>query len=320
MSTKKESEPLLQHNPNRHVMFPIQYNDLWTLYEKAQSAFWTTKEINLSQDKAHFLKLNKQEQNHLKLVLSFFANADGIVMENLCTQFFEEIEIPEIRAFYSFQLAIECIHSEMYAILIHTLIPEGEKETLFTAHHSIPSIKQKTDWATKWMNSNQSFQKRLVAFAVVEGIFFSSSFASIFWFKTKGILPGLCLSNEFISRDEASHCEFATTLYRNYIKHTLSYEEILEIVLPAVELEKLFSRDAIQTEQIGMNQSKMEQYIELVADHLLIDLGYPVYYKAKNPFPFMEQISIDGKTNFFERRVSEYKTSDQQNFAILDNW
>tara|TARA_Y100001970_G_C14037090_1_gene751682 strand:+ start:18 stop:986 length:969 start_codon:yes stop_codon:yes gene_type:complete len=300
-------EPLLIENPNRYVLFPIEYTEVWNMYKKAVGSFWTTEEVKLDKDYKDWLTLTDDERHFIKYVLAFFAASDGIVLENLAMRFMNDVQISEARAFYGFQIAIENIHSEMYSLLIDTYIKNNEeKRFLFKAIENIPCIKKKAEWTIRWINDDDAnFSTRLVAFACVEGIFFSGSFCAIFWLKKRGLMPGLTISNEFISRDEALHTEFAILLY-SYIKNKLSEETIHKIVNEAVALEKEFIIDAIPCAMIGMNSNLMSQYIEYVADRLLTQLGYKKIYNVENPFSFMELISIENKTNFFEERVSSY--------------
>ena len=302
------NEPLCDDNPNRFVLFPIKYHDIWKMYKEAVSSIWTTEEIDLGADMDDWNKLNSDEKHFIKHVLAFFAASDGIVLENLAERFMNDVKIPEVRCFYGFQIAIENIHSETYSLLIDTYIKrEDEKANLFNAIETIPCIKKKAEWAIKWIGCEASFSERLVAFSIVEGIFFSGSFCAIFWLKKRGLMPGLTFSNELISRDEGLHCDFACLLYNNYIQNKLSQERIESIMRDAVEIEKEFITDSLPVKLIGMNNSLMGQYIEFVADRLLFALGHEKIYKVKNPFDFMEMISLNGKTNFFEKRVAEYQ-------------
>ena len=307
----EKTEPILKENPNRFVLFPIQYPKIWEAYKKAEASFWTAEEIDFSIDIDHWAKLSKGEKHFIKNILAFFAGSDGIVLENLTQRFTNEVQIPEARCFYGFQMAIENIHSETYSLLIDKYIKDAdEKKHLFNAIETIPCVSKKANWAIKWMQSKQStFATRLVAFAAVEGIFFSGSFCAIYWLKQRGLMPGLTFSNELISRDEGMHTEFAVLLYSMLENTKLSQEQIQEIITEAVEIEKEFITDSIPCDLIGMNAKLMKQYIEFVADRLIVQLGYEKVYNSKNPFSFMELISITGKTNFFERRVSEYSLS-----------
>lgn len=301
------TEPILIENKDRFVLFPIKHNAIWEMYKKAEASFWTAEEIDLAQDLQDWnTKLNDEERHFIKHVLAFFAASDGIVNENLAINFLNEVQYPEARCFYGFQVMIENIHSETYSLLIDTYIKEpAEKDKLFHAIDTVPCVGKKAEWALKWINS-KSFAERLIAFAAVEGIFFSGSFCSIFWLKKRGLMPGLTFSNELISRDEGLHCDFACLIY-NQLKNKLSVERITEIITNAVSIEKEFVSDALPVRLIGMNAELMCQYIEFVADRLLQSLGCPKFYNAANPFPFMEMISLQGKTNFFEKRVAEYQ-------------
>lgn len=300
-------EPLLKTNPNRFVLFPLKYPTVWEMYKKAEASFWTSEEIDLAQDKTDWESLTENEQYFIKHILAFFASADGIVNENLASRFSVDVQIPEARAFYSFQIAMETIHSEVYSLLIDTYIKsKEEKEYLFNSLENIPVISKKGNWALKWLASDNSFTERLVAFAIVEGVFFSGSFCSIFWLKKRGKMPGLTFSNELISRDEGLHCDFACLLY-SMIVNKLSTVKIYEIMQEAVEIEKEFVESALPVDLIGINSKLMKQYIEFVADRLLVALGYDKIYNSVNPFDWMEMISLEGKTNFFEKRVGEYQ-------------
>ena len=310
-------EPLLLEDINRFVMFPIQHHTVWEMYKKQIDCFWRVEEVDLSKDRTSWETLNSDEKHFISMILAFFASSDGIVIENLGTRFMNDVQISEVRAFYGFQIAMENIHSEMYSLLIEEYISNNVvKHKLFNAIQDFPCIKQKGDWALKWIESSDaSFATRLVAFACVEGIFFSGAFCSIYWLKTRGLMPGLTFSNELISRDEALHTEFAVLLY-SMLNHKLTQEELYSIVTEAVTIEQNFITEALPCRLIGMNCKLMKQYIEFVADRLLLQLGYSKYYNSTNPFSFMELISLEGKTNFFEKRVGEYalatktKTSD----------
>ncbi len=305
-------EPLLKENKDRFVLFPIKYDEIWKMYKKAQASFWTAEEIDLSSDIKDWGKLNKNEKYFISHVLAFFAASDGIVNENLAVNFMKEVQIPEARSFYGFQIMIENIHSETYSLLIDTYIKDPEeKRKLFNAIETIPCVKKKADWALKWIES-ENFVERLIAFAAIEGILFSGSFCSIFWLKKRGLMPGLSFSNELISRDEGLHCDFACLLYK-MIQNKLSAQRIYEIIGNAVEIEKEFVSSALPVDLIGMNSKLMCQYIEFVADRLIVALGYPKLYHATNPFDFMELISLQGKTNFFEKRVGEYQKAGVMN-------
>lgn len=299
-------EPLLKENKDRFVLLPIKHQDIWEMYKKAEASFWTAEEIDLSHDLKDWEKLNEGERHFITHVLAFFAASDGIVNENLAVNFMREVQVPEARCFYGFQVMIENIHSETYSLLIDTYIKDpAEREKLFRAIETVPCVQRKAEWALRWINKG-SFIERLVAFAAVEGIFFSGSFCSIFWLKKRGLMPGLSFSNELISRDEGLHCDFACLLY-SMLKNKLSQARIYEIIGDAVAIEKEFVSDALPVDLIGMNSKLMCQYIEFVADRLIVALGYPKLYHATNPFDFMELISLQGKTNFFEKRVGEYQ-------------
>lgn len=306
-------EPLLTPDDSRYVMFPIKDDDIWKMYKKSVDSFWVPQECDLSRDLGDWDKLNADEKHFISMVLAFFASSDGIVLENLAVRFMGDVQLAEARAFYGFQIAIENIHSEMYSLLIDTYIKDkGEREKLFNALDHFPCIQKKADWARKWINDNRSsFAARLVAFAVVEGIFFSSSFASIYWIKKRGLMPGLTFSNELISRDEALHTEFAILLYGK-LEKKLSKKRIHEIVAEAVEIEKEFILEAIPCRMIGMNSKLMSQYIEFVSDRLCVQLGYDKIYNSANPFDFMELISVETKVNFFERTNSEYSLANKK--------
>lgn len=302
-------EPILVENKDRFVLFPIKHREIWEMYKKAEASFWTAEEIDLSPDLQDWdRKLNSDEQYFIRHVLAFFAASDGIVNENLAINFMNEVQYPEARCFYGFQIMMENIHSETYSLLIDTYIKDPvEKDRLFHAIDTVPCVKKKADWALRWI-SNGSFAERLISFAAVEGIFFSGSFCSIFWLKKRGLMPGLSFANELISRDEGLHCDFACLLY-SQLKHKLPLDTLQKIICNAVEIEHEFVRDAIPVKLIGMNADLMCQYIEFVADRLLIALGSPKVYNATNPFDFMDLISLSGKTNFFEKRVAEYQKS-----------
>ena len=300
-------EPLLTPDDNRFVMFPIKYDDIWAMYKKQIDCFWRAEEIDLSKALTDWAKLNADEQQFISMILAFFAASDGIVLENLAQRFMSDVQVSEARAFYGFQIAMENIHSETYSLLIETYIKDkDEKHKLFNAIDNFPCIKKKSDWAQKWIHDNRSsFATRLVAFACIEGIFFSGAFCSIFWLKKRGLMPGLTFSNELISRDEALHCEFAILLYSK-LEKKLPKQKIHDIIKECVEIEIEFICEALPCRLIGMNSELMGQYIQFVADRLCVQLGYPKIYNMANPFPFMELISLEGKTNFFERVVSEY--------------
>ena len=306
-----ENEEILTESADRFVLFPIKYNDIWNICKKQLDCFWRAEEIDLSKDKKDWYNLTKEEQHFISMILAFFAASDGIVLENLALRFIDEIQVAEARYFYSNQMLMENIHSETYSLLIDTyIINKQEKLKLFKALDNFSCIKQKADWAVEYIKSNDSFATRLLAFAVVEGIFFSGAFCSIFWLKKRGLLPGLTFSNELISRDEALHTEFAILLYSK-LKYKLNEEKVFSIVAEAVHIEKEFITEALPVRLIGMNSNLMAQYIEFVADRLLIQLGYNKLYNSVNPFDFMEMISLEGKGNFFEKRISDYALADK---------
>ena len=321
--TTDYDEPLLTPNTRRFVLFPIQYHEVWQMYKKAEASFWTAEEVDLSKDMSDWNnKLNDKERYFISYVLAFFAASDGIVNENLVERFSQEVQIPEARCFYGFQIAIENIHSEMYSLLIDTYVKEPkEREILFNAMEHVPCVKRKAEWALRWIQDEQStFGERLVAFAAVEGIFFSGSFAAIFWLKKRGLMPGLTFSNELISRDEGLHCDFACLLF-TLLKYRPSVTTVTAIIREAVSIEQEFLTDALPVNLIGMNAVLMSRYIEFVADRLLVALGCFKVYHAENPFDFMDLISLQGKTNFFEKRVGEYQksgvmTSSSQVFTL----
>ena len=300
-------EPILQENKNRFVLFPIKHNDIWEYYKKAEASFWTAEEIDLGQDLTDWENLNDGERHFITHVLAFFAASDGIVNENLAEHFVAEVQYTEAKFFYGFQIAIENIHSETYSLLIDTYVKDPkEKDKLFNAIDTMDCVKKKADWALKWID-NGNFAERLIAFAAVEGIFFSGSFCSIFWLKKRGLMPGLSFSNELISRDEGLHCDFACLLYNNHLIGKLPEENVIKIIEDAVAIEKEFVTDSLPVNLIGMNAELMCQYIEFVADRLLNELIGRTLYGSTNPFDFMEMISLQGKTNFFEKRVGEYQ-------------
>jgi len=301
-------EPILKENPDRFVIFPIQHQELWEEYKKQQACIWTAEEIDLSADLDDWRNvLNDDEKHFVKHVLAFFAASDGIVNENLAENFVREVQYTEAKFFYGFQIMMENIHSETYSLLIDTYISDAaEKHKLFHAIETIPAVKKKAEWALKWINSTH-FQERLIAFAAVEGIFFSGSFCSIFWLKKRGLMPGLSFSNELISRDEGMHCDFAVLLHNKYLANKVSEERIKEIITSALEIEKEFILESLPVRLIGMNSDLMSQYLEFVADRLLVSLGCSKVYNSENPFDFMTNISLQGKTNFFEKRVGEYQ-------------
>ncbi len=307
------AEPLLAENKNRFVLFPIEHDDIWQYYKKAEASFWTAEEIDLSQDLKDWENLNDGERHFVSHVLAFFAASDGIVNENLAEHFVSDVQYTEAKFFYGFQIAIENIHSETYSLLIDTYVKDNkEKDKLFNAIETMDCVKKKAEWALRWIDEG-SFHERLIAFAAVEGIFFSGSFCSIFWLKKRGLMPGLSFSNELISRDEGLHCDFACLLYNNHLVNKLPEENIVKIIKDAVEIEKEFVTDALPVKLIGMNSDLMCQYIEFVADRLLAELGCTKVYGASNPFDFMEMISLQGKTNFFEKRVGEYQKAGVMN-------
>jgi ribonucleoside-diphosphate reductase beta chain len=319
---REAEEDLLKENPNRYVIFPIDHKAVWDMYKKAEGSFWTAEELDLSKDPKDWEKLTNNERHFLSHVLAFFAASDGIVNENLATNFMQQVQWAEARCFYGFQIAIENVHSEVYSLLIDTYIKDKtEKDRLFRAIETVPCVKKKADWAIRWMESEEAdFASRLMAFAAVEGIFFSGAFCAIFWIKERGVLPGLTTSNEFISRDEGLHTEFACLLY-SFLKHKLSKTKAHKMIREAVRIEKEFITEALPVSLIGMNSKLMSQYIEFVADRLLVQLGYPKLWNTTNPFSFMERISLEGKDNFFEKRVSNYskagvgKSREEMSFA-----
>ncbi|MFO0495533.1 MAG: ribonucleotide-diphosphate reductase subunit beta [Flavobacteriia bacterium] len=320
-------EPILEENKNRFVLFPIQHDDIWNYYKRAEASFWTAEEIDLSPDLIDWEnKLNDDERHFVKHVLAFFAASDGIVNENLAENFLSEVQYTEAKFFYGFQITMENIHSETYSLLIDTYIKDTkDKNHLFNAIDTLDCVRRKADWALRWIEKG-SFAERLVAFAAVEGIFFSGSFCSIFWLKKRGLMPGLSFSNELISRDEGLHCDFACLLYNNHLINKLSKDQVRDIIAEAVEIEKEFILDALPVKLIGMNSDLMSQYIEFVADRLLTELGNEKIFNVSNPFDFMEMISIQGKTNFFEKRVGEYQKSgvlagnDQHKFSTEEDF
>ncbi|THD21735.1 Ribonucleoside diphosphate reductase small subunit [Fasciola hepatica] len=305
---ERETEPILMPNPTRFVILPIQYDEIWQYYKKALASFWTVEEVDLSKDFTDWERLKVGERHFISYVLAFFAASDGIVLENLLERFSQEVQIPEARCFYGIQIAMENVHSEMYSLLIDTYIKDPkEKDFLFNAVRNLECVERKAQWALNWIgDTKSSFAERLVAYAAVEGVFFSGSFAAIFWLKKRGLMPGLTFSNELISRDEGLHTDFACMLYK-YIKKKPSKERVLAIMKDAVQVEHQFFSDALPVSLIGMNCKLMCQYVEFVADRLLSELGYEKYYHAENPFDFMENISLEGKTNFFEKRVGDYQ-------------
>jgi ribonucleoside-diphosphate reductase subunit M2 len=310
--SKNIVEPLLLPDDNRFVMFPIKYPDIWSMYQKQVDCFWRPEEIDLTKDVTHWNALADEERHFISMILAFFAASDGIVLENLASRFMNEVQVSEARAFYGFQIAMENIHSHTYSNLIDTYITDKEeKDKLFNAIENFPCIKKKSTWCQKWINDNRSsFATRLVAFACVEGIFFSGAFCSIYWLKKRGLMPGLTFSNELISRDEALHCEFAVLLYSKLIKK-VDKNRLYEIIKDAVDIETEFICEALPCRLIGMNSKLMTQYIQYVADRLCVQLGYKKIYNVGNPFDFMELISLDSKSNFFERRVDSYALSNK---------
>jgi ribonucleoside-diphosphate reductase beta chain len=307
-----KQEPILTEQTNRFVIFPIKYQDIWEMYKTSEMSFWTAEEMDLASDLTDWEeKLNDDERHYIKNILAFFAASDGIVNENLAENFLSEVKYPEAKFFYGSQIMIENIHSETYSLLIDTYIKDSaEKDRLFNALDTVPAVKKKGEWALKWIESD-SFVERLVAFAAVEGIFFSGSFCAIFWLKKRGLMPGLTFSNELISRDEGLHCLFACLLYKKHIVNKLSEQRVQEIICDAVEIEKEFVTESLPVSLVGMNSKLMSQYIEFVADFWLTELGYSKVYNTENPFDFMEMLSLKNKTNFFEKKVSDYsKPSD----------
>lgn len=305
------TDPILTPDNSRFVLFPIQYDDMWSLYKKQVDLFWRAEEIDLSKDFNDWLKLTPDEQHFISMVLAFFAGSDGIVMENLAGKFMTDVGIAEARAFYSFQIAMEQIHSQTYSVLIDTYIKDGDrKEELFNAIDNFPCIQKKADWAKKYIERDSPFETRLVAFACVEGIFFSGAFCSIFWLKKRGLLNGLCFSNELISRDEALHCEFAILLYSK-LETKMNADQFQKLIREAVDIELEFICEALPCRLLGMNCDMMKEYVKFVADRLCIQMGYSKLYNAVNPFSWMELISLEGKTNFFEKRVADYSLADK---------
>lgn len=306
-SPKITEEPLLRENKKRFVLFPIEHHDIWEFYKQAEASFWTAEEVDLGQDLKDWETLNDGEKHFISHVLAFFAASDGIVNENITENFVAAVQYTEAKFFYGFQIAIENIHSEVYSLLIDTYVKDTKaKDELFNAIETLACVKKKAEWAMRWIEQ-ASFAEQLIAFAAVEGIFFSGSFCSIFWLKKRGLMPGLSFSNELISRDEGLHCDFACLLYNNHLVNKLPVERVTQIITDAVEVEKEFVTDALPVGLIGMNAGLMSQYIEFVADRLLVELQCPKVYNVTNPFDFMEMISLQGKTNFFEKRVGEYQ-------------
>jgi ribonucleotide reductase beta subunit family protein with ferritin-like domain len=323
--SKTTIEPLLTPDDNRFVMFPIKDQDIWKMYKKQVDCFWRAEEIDLSKDMDHWNSMSTEEQYFISMILAFFAGSDGIVLENLAVRFMSDVQLAEARAFYGFQIAMENIHSQTYSILIDTYIKNtDEKNRLFNALDNFPCIKKKSDWAQKWIKDNRSnFATRLIAFACIEGIFFSGAFCSIYWLKKRGLMPGLTFSNELISRDEALHTEFAVLLYSKLLNR-VKKARVYEIIKDAVEIETEFICEALPCKLIGMNSTLMTQYIQFVADRLCLQLGYDKIYSVNNPFDFMELISLEGKTNFFEKRVDSYalatKTVDENTFDFSEDF
>ncbi|KAL8592923.1 hypothetical protein ACOMHN_050750 [Nucella lapillus] len=317
---EQAEEPLLRKNPRRFVILPIEYEDIWKMYKKAEASFWTAEEVDLSKDLGHWDKLKLEEKHFISHVLAFFAASDGIVNENLVERFSKEVQVTKARCFYGFQIAMENIHSEMYSLLIYTYIKDPtERDFLFNAVETMPCVKEKADWAIRWINDHTaSFGERVVAFAAVEGIFFSGSFAAIFWLKKRGIMPGLTFSNELISRDEGLHCDFACLMFRHLVNKP-SQQRIYTIIMDAVHIEQKFLTEALPCKLIGMNCDLMKTYIEFVADRLLLELQCEKLYRAENPFDFMEYISLEGKTNFFEKRVGEYQRMGVMSYGKKDD-
>ncbi len=307
-------EPILQENKNRFVIFPIKHQDIWEFYKSMEASFWTAEEIDLSQDLNDWNnKLNNDERYFIKHILAFFAASDGIVNENLAENFVNEVQYAEAKFFYGFQIMMENIHSETYSLLIDTYVKdEAEKADLFNALEVFPAIKKKADWALKWIDSD-SFAERLIAFAAVEGIFFSGAFCSIYWLKKRGLMPGLTFSNELISRDEGVHCDFAVHLHNNHLINKVSKERIRTIIVDALTIEREFITESLPVSLIGMNANLMTQYLEFVTDRLLVELGCEREYNTPNPFDFMDMISLQGKTNFFEKKVAEYQKAGVMN-------
>ncbi|KAG0034080.1 Ribonucleotide-diphosphate reductase (RNR), small subunit [Podila clonocystis] len=320
MKVAEQDEPILRPNPRRFVLFPIKFHEVWQMYKKAEASFWTAEEVDLSKDMHDWEnKLSDDERYFISHILAFFAASDGIVNENLLERFSNEVQIPEARCFYGFQIMIENVHSEMYSLLIDTYVKEpSQRDHLFDAIDTIPCIRKKAAWAMKWISdSNSTFAERLVAFAAVEGIFFSGSFASIFWLKKRGLMPGLTFSNELISRDEGLHTDFACLLF-SLLRSRPDQKRVNAIIIEAVSIEQEFLTDALPVKLIGMNATLMKQYIEFVADRLLVALGNPKHYNVENPFDFMDLISLQGKTNFFEKRVSDYQKAGVMSAASAD--
>lgn len=319
MSNNLQEEPILKENKDRFVLFPIRQHEIWKFYKQAEASFWTAEEIDLSQDGKDWDAMNDGERHFIKHVLAFFAASDGIVNENLAEHFISEVQYTEAKFFYGFQITIENIHSETYSLLIDTYVKDPkEKDSLFHAIDTMDCVKKKAQWALRWINKG-NFAERLIAFAAVEGIFFSGSFCSIFWLKKRGLMPGLTFSNELISRDEGLHCDFACHLYTQHVVNKLPEQTVIDVIKDAVEIEKEFVTDALPVNLIGMNAELMRQYIEFVADRLLNELIGKKIYGATNPFDFMDMISLKGKTNFFEKRVAEYQKAGVLNSTDKDS-
>jgi len=324
ISNSEKEEEILRDNPNRYVIFPIKYDEIWKHYKRAVSCFWTPEEIDFSKDRTDWTKkLNDDERYFIENILAFFAGSDGIVMENLAQRFMSEVQVPEARQFYAYQMFIEAIHSETYSLMIDTYVKDSrKKKKLLNAIQEISCVKQKADWAVRWIeNDNEDFGTRVIAFAIIEGVFFSASFCSIYWLKQRGLMPGLTFSNELISRDEGQHTDFACLLH-SMLKNKPDQKKVFRIMKDAVEIEKEFITTSIPCNLIGMNSELMKEYIEFVADRLLIQLGYDKIWNSKNPFPFMELISLRGKANFFEVKASNYVKagvgkSEQDNSVII---
>jgi ribonucleotide reductase beta subunit family protein with ferritin-like domain len=320
MQNTNTEEEILTETTNRFVLYPIKYTPIWNMYKTAVSAFWQVEEIDLSKDIEHWEnKLNDNERNFIENILSFFAASDGLVDENLVTRFYNDVKIPEARAFYTFQIAMETVHSEMYSLMLDTFVKDNAKrEKLFNGMNTIPAIKRKADWAIKWIeDQNAPFSQRLVAFAVVEGIMFSGAFASIYWLKERNLMPGLCASNVAISRDESLHTEFAILLY-SYLSNKLSEEQVHTIIKDAVDIEIQFITESIPCNMLGMNSNLMSEYVQYVADRLVSQLGYSKIYNTSNPFPFMDRIAMENKVNFFEERPLEYNKANVGKTDVYD--
>jgi len=325
ISNSLYEEEILRENPNRYVIFPVKYNEVWKHYKRAVSCFWTPEEIDFSKDRTDWEKLSNNEKYFIENILAFFAGSDGIVMENLAQRFMNDVQIPEARQFYSYQMFIEAIHSETYSLMIDTYVKDIKKKNkLLNAIHEIPCVKKKADWAVKWIeNKDEDFGTRIIAFAIIEGVFFSASFCSIYWLKQRGKMPGLTFSNELISRDEGQHTDFACLLH-SMLKNKAKQEKVYRIIKEAVEIEKEFITESIPCNLIGMNCELMKDYIEFVADRLLVQLNYEKIWNTQNPFPFMELISLRGKANFFEVKPSEYVKagigkSEKDNSVIIED-